>query len=46
MEANQESKMRWIEDVRRREHIAEAVDKANEQHYEVCEIGARLTMSS
>jgi len=35
MQANQESKMVWIEDVRRREHIAEAVDKANEQHYEL-----------
>jgi len=38
MEANQESKMQWIEDLQRREHIAEAVDKANEQHYEVHKI--------
>ena len=35
MEANQETKMQWIEELRGRELIAEAVDKANEQHYEV-----------
>ncbi|KLO16896.1 S-adenosyl-L-methionine-dependent methyltransferase [Schizopora paradoxa] len=35
MEANQESKMKWIEELRGREVIAEAVDKANEQHYEL-----------
>lgn len=35
-EANQEFKMQWIEELRGHECIAEAVDKANEQHYEVC----------
>lgn len=33
--ANHEAKMKWIEEVRRRESIAEQTEKANEQHYEV-----------
>jgi ribonucleotide reductase beta subunit family protein with ferritin-like domain len=28
-------KMKWIETIKARETIADAVDKANEQHYEV-----------
>ncbi|KAI0771804.1 S-adenosyl-L-methionine-dependent methyltransferase [Irpex lacteus] len=34
-EANHTAKMRWIEQVRARAHIAEVPHKANEQHYEV-----------
>ncbi|KAF7305739.1 S-adenosyl-L-methionine-dependent methyltransferase [Mycena chlorophos] len=34
-EANYAAKMKWIEDVRVRENIAELTEKANEQHYEV-----------
>ncbi|KAF7315968.1 S-adenosyl-L-methionine-dependent methyltransferase [Mycena indigotica] len=34
-EANFAAKMKWIEDVRSREAIAELTEKANEQHYEV-----------
>ncbi|KAF7326283.1 S-adenosyl-L-methionine-dependent methyltransferase [Mycena kentingensis (nom. inval.)] len=34
-EANFAAKMKWIEDVRSREVIAELTEKANEQHYEV-----------
>ncbi|KAG6865374.1 hypothetical protein C0991_003151 [Blastosporella zonata] len=34
-EANHAAKMQWIEQVRARETIADATDKANEQHYEV-----------
>lgn len=33
--ANHEAKMKWIEEVRKRDVIAEKTDKANEQHYEV-----------
>lgn len=33
--ANHEAKMKWIEEVRKRDLIAEKTDKANEQHYEV-----------
>ncbi|CUA66860.1 hypothetical protein RSOLAG22IIIB_00309 [Rhizoctonia solani] len=35
LEANHEAKMRWIEKVRARNVIADEVDKANKQHYEV-----------
>ena len=35
LSANHESKMKWIEDVKARETIAEKTAKANEQHYEV-----------
>ncbi|KAJ6625751.1 S-adenosyl-L-methionine-dependent methyltransferase [Mycena sp. CBHHK59/15] len=35
LEANHAAKMKWIEDVRSRVHIAELTEKANEQHYEV-----------
>ncbi|KAG5638322.1 hypothetical protein H0H81_000740 [Sphagnurus paluster] len=34
-EANHVAKMRWIEQVRARERIADVPEKANEQHYEV-----------
>ncbi|KZT40542.1 S-adenosyl-L-methionine-dependent methyltransferase [Sistotremastrum suecicum HHB10207 ss-3] len=34
-EANHRAKMQFIEDIRSRKSIAEATDKANEQHYEV-----------
>jgi hypothetical protein len=34
-EANHAAKMKWIEDVRTRETIADTPEKANEQHYEV-----------
>ncbi|KAL0956767.1 hypothetical protein HGRIS_002887 [Hohenbuehelia grisea] len=34
-EANHAAKMEWIEGVRAREAIADATEKANEQHYEV-----------
>jgi hypothetical protein len=29
-------KMQWIDTIKARETIADATDKANEQHYEVC----------
>lgn len=35
LEANHAAKLAWIEDVRKRETIAEQTEKANEQHYEV-----------
>lgn len=35
LEAQHVAKMRWIEDSRAREHIAENTADANEQHYEV-----------
>ncbi|KAJ7646851.1 S-adenosyl-L-methionine-dependent methyltransferase [Roridomyces roridus] len=35
VEANHASTMKWIEDARGRERIAELTQKANEQHYEV-----------
>ena len=34
-EADHAAKMRWIEEVRERERIADLPEKANEQHYEV-----------
>lgn len=34
-EANHAAKMRWIEEVRARDKIADLTEKANEQHYEV-----------
>ncbi|TFY54361.1 hypothetical protein EVJ58_g8910 [Rhodofomes roseus] len=34
-EANHSAKMRWIEEVRARDSIADLTKKANEQHYEV-----------
>lgn len=36
LEANHAAKMKWIEDVRSRTTIADVPEKANEQHYEVC----------
>ncbi|KAI0044222.1 S-adenosyl-L-methionine-dependent methyltransferase [Auriscalpium vulgare] len=35
VQANFDAKMKWIEDSRRRESIADVPQKANEQHYEV-----------
>ncbi|KDR75126.1 hypothetical protein GALMADRAFT_1332334 [Galerina marginata CBS 339.88] len=35
VEANHAAKMKWIEDVRTRQTIADVPEKANEQHYEV-----------
>ncbi|KAF8756983.1 S-adenosyl-L-methionine-dependent methyltransferase [Rhizoctonia solani] len=52
LEANHESKMRWIEKVRARDVIADDVDKANKQHYEVSTefmklcVGPRMKYSS
>ena len=34
--ANHAAKMKWIEEIRARDSIADLTEKANEQHYEVC----------
>lgn len=41
LEEQHEAKMRWIEDSRVREHIAENTADANKQHYEVCLLHGR-----
>lgn len=52
LEANHEAKMRWVEKVHARTVIADEVDKANKQHYEVSTefmklcVGPRMKYSS
>ncbi len=48
-EESHAAKMKWIEEVRARETIADCTEKANEQHYEVratsCVLGVCLFSS-